>query len=232
VLADLEHLTAELFHHVQRHTPFDLLVPMKNERHLQKQLRAIPAKAFTRRWAGFATMKQPYHMAERQAGDLFQFVQRSGERPDDYRFGAFLATSDREEVDTLTLDYPKRWHVEEFFNAHQALGWKQAGTLNLNIRYGRMTMALLAQAALHQLRRRLGEPFCTWDAGHLAKSLLGGLEGDVRVKDDTIVITYYNAPNVQRLREHYERLPDQLAGEHIDPRVPWLFGFKLDFRFR
>jgi hypothetical protein len=232
VLADLEHLTAELFHHVQSRTSFDLLVPMKNERHLQKQLRAIPSAKFTRRWAGFATMKQPYRMAERNAGDLFQFVQRTGERPDDYRFGAFLATSDREEVSTLTLDYPKRWHVEEFFNAHQALGWKQAGTLNLNIRYGRMTMALLAQAALHQLRRRLGEPFSTWDAGHLAKALLGGLEGDVRVRDDTIVITYYNAPNVQRLREHYEGLPDRLAGEHIDPRIPWLFGLKLDFRFR
>jgi hypothetical protein len=232
VMADLEHLTAELFHHVQAHTPFDLLVPMKNEHWLQKQLRAIPPERFTRRWAGFATLKQPYRMAKREAGDLFQFVQRTGERPDDYRFGAFLSTTDREEVDTLTLDYPRRWHVEEFFNAHQALGWNRAGTLNLNIRYGHMTMALLAQAALHQLRRRLEEPFSAWDAGHLARSLLGGLEGDVRVKDDTIVITYYNAPNVERLRDHYEGLPDRLEKEHINPQIPWLYDLKLDFRFR
>jgi hypothetical protein len=232
VMADLEHLTAELFHHVQLHTPFDLLVPMKNERSLQKKLRAIPAEQFTRRWAGFATMKQPYQMAERDAGSLFQFVQRTGERPDDYRLGAFLSTTDREEVDTLTLDYPKRWHVEEFFNAHQALGWKRAGTMNLNIRYGQMTMALLAQASLHQLRRRLGEPFSAWDASHLARSLLAGLEGDVRVKEDTILVTYYNAPNAERLRAHYEGLPDRLESEHIDPQVPWLCGFKLDFCFR
>jgi len=232
VMADLEHLTAELFLHVQTHTPFDLLVPMKNERWLQKQLRAIPAERFTRRWAGFATLKQPYRMAQRDAGDLCQFVQRTGERPDDYRFGAFLCTTDREEVDTLTLDYPKRWHVEEFFNAHQALGWKRAGTMNLNIRYGQMTMALLAQAALHQLRCRLGEPFSTWDAAHLAKSLLGGLEGDVRVDAETIVVTYYNAPHVQRLREHYAGLPKRLEREHINPHIPWLYGYKLDFRFR
>jgi len=232
VMADMEHLTAELLHHVQAHTPFDLLVPMKNDPWLQKQLRAIPANQFTRRWAGFATTKQPYHMASRQAGDLVQFVQRSGERPDDYHFKAFLATADREEVDTLTRDYPKRWHVEEFFNTHQALGWNRAGTLNLNIRYGQMTMALLAQAALHQLRRRLGEPYSTWDAGHLAKSLLGGLEGDVRVQEDTIVVTYYNAPNVGRLRDRYEGLPHRLASEHVDPQIPWLYGFKLDFRFR
>lgn len=232
VLADLEHLTAELFHHVQTPTPFDLLVPMKNERWLQKQLRAIPAEQFIRRWAGFATMKQPYQMAQREAGDLVQFVQRTGERPDDYRFGAFLSTTDRDEVDALTLDDPKRWHVEEFFNAHQALGWKRAGTMNLNIRYGQMTMALIAQALLHRLRRLLGEPYCEWDAGHLAKSLLAGLEGDVRVSGNTIVVTYYNAPNVERLREHYEHLPERLSAEHIDPHIPWLYGFELDFRFR
>jgi hypothetical protein len=232
VMADLEHLTAELFRHVQTHTPFELLVPMRNDRWLQKQLRAIPAEQFTRRWAGFATTKHPYRMAKRDAGDLVRFVQRSGERADDYRFKAFLATADREEVDTLTRDYPKRWHVEEFFNAHQALGWKRAGTLNLNIRYGQMTMALLAQATLHPLRRRLGEPFAGWDASHLAKALLGGLEGDVRVREDTIIVTYYNAPNVERLREHYEGLPHRLQNEQIDPRVPWLYGLKLDFRFR
>ena len=232
VLADLEHLGAELFRHVQQHTPFALMVPMKNTRSLQEQLRAIPPEQFTRRWAGFATLKRPYQMSSRQAGSLFQLAQRNGEKTDAYHFKAFLSTTDREEVDTLTLDYPKRWHVEEFFNAHQALGWKRAGTMNLNIRYGQMTMALLAQAALHQLRRRLGEPFSAWDANHLAQSLLAGLEGDVRVKDDTIVVTYYNAPNVERLQQHYEDLPARLETEHIDPHIPWLYGFKLDFRFR
>ncbi len=232
VVADLEHLSAELFDHVQLHTPFDLLVPMKNHHPLRKQLRAIPPEQFTRRWAGFATAKLPYKMVRSNAKPVFQFVQRSGERSDAYRFGAFLSTTDCDEVEALTLDYPKRWHVEEFFNAHQALGWKRAGTLNLNIRYGQMTTALIAQAVLHQLRRRLGEPYSNWDAGHFAKSLLAGLEGDIRVRDDTIVVTYYNAPNVPLLREHYEGIPDRLEKEHIDPHIPWLYGFKLDFRFR
>ncbi len=232
VVADLEHQTAELFDHVQQHTAFDLLVPMKNQRSLQKQLRAIPAEQFTRHWAGFATAKLPYKMAHSTAPPLFQLAQRTGERPTEYQFKAFLSTTDREEVEALSLAYPQRWHVEEFFNAHQALGWNRAGTMNLNIRYGQMTMALLAQAALHRLRNRLGEPYSGWDAGHLAKSLLASLEGDVRVSEKTIVVTYYNAPHVEQLREHYEHLPERLSAEHIDPRIPWLYGFKLDFRFR
>jgi hypothetical protein len=231
VLADLEHLAVELFDHVELHTPFDLLVPLRNTQALRKQLRALPPEQFTRRWAGFATAKLPYPMAH-TAKPRFQFAQRMGERPSEYRFGAFLSTTDRDEVDTLALDYPKRWHIEEFFNAHQALGWNRAGTPNLNIRYGQMTMALVAQAVLHRIRRLLGEPYSTWDASHFAKSLLAGLEGDIRVRDDTIVVTYYNAPNVALLREHYEGLPDRLENEHVDPHIPWLYGFKLDFRFR
>ena len=232
VLADMEHYTAELFGHIRRNTPFDLLVPMKNDRSLRRQLLALAPENFTRRWAGFATTKQLYRMSCGVEESYFQFAQRTGETPREYRFGAFLSTADRNEVDALTLDYPKRWHVEEFFNAHQALGWNRAGTLNLNIRYGQMTMALIAQAAIQQLRRRLGEPYSGWDAAHLANSLLGGLEGDLRVCDDTIVVTYYNAPDAGRLQYHYENLPDRLASEHIDPRIPWLYGFKLDFRFR
>jgi len=231
VLADMEHFSAELIENVQQKTNFDLLVPMKNQRSLQKKLRAIPADQFVRRWAGYATTTLPYKMARSRA-DLHQFVQRLGETSKDYRFHAYLSTSERDEVDALTLDFPKRWHVEEFFNAYQALGWDRGGTMNLNIRYGQMTMALIAQAVTSQLRARLGEPFSQWDATHLAKSLLSGLDGDIRVTDDTIVVTYYNAPNVERLRQHYEGLPARLTSEKIDPRIPWLYNFKLDFHFR
>jgi len=143
-----------------------------------------------------------------------------------------LSTSNGDEVDALTSDFPKRWHVEEFFKANQALGWRRAGTQNLNIRYGQMTMALLAQAVIHQLRERLGHPYSEWDANHMAKDLFFALEGDVRVKHDTILVTYYNAPNTDQLRAHYEDLPDKLSAQNISPEIPWLYGYKLNFRFR
>jgi len=58
------------------------------------------------------------------------------------------------------------------------------------------------------------------------------LEGDVRVQQDTILVTYYNAPNAELLRQHYHDLPKKLEAEGVDPRVPWLYDFKLDFRFK
>ena len=232
IVADSQHYAHELIADIDDRTGFDLLVPIPSQRVHRQRFKAIPADQFTRRWAGFATAKLPYEVEARKTGHCryWQFVERFGERPEDWRFKGFLSTTDRDEVDALTLEYPKRWHVEEFFNANQSLGWKRAGTANINIRYGQMTMALIAQAAIHQLRKRLGSPYNSWDATHLSQDLFFALEGDVRVTRDTIVITYYNAPD--QLQRHYENLPDQLTQESVKPEIPWLYDYKLDFRFR
>jgi len=232
VLADAEHFTVELLDKVKAQTNFDLLVPMPDQPSLRRKLRELPPETFQPRWAGYATAKLAYTPKNSQAGPFYQYAQREGERPEEYHYKAFLSTKDGDEVEELTGDFPKRWHVEEFFNGSQALGWNRAGTCNLNIRYGQMTMALIAQAAIDRLRKRLGPLAASWDAGHLAKAYFGGLEGDVRVEGNTIIVTYYNSTDPDKLREHYENLPAKLRAEGIDPRIPWLYGFELDFRFR
>jgi len=232
VIADNEHLTADIFQHVLQDSPFDLLSPMPRGRSDQERLARIPPDLFVPRWAGLAIARLPYQFHRNPLGPLYQLVQRCGETPDNYHYAPFLSTSQNDELDLLCRDYPDRWHIEEFFNAYQAMGWNRAGTLNLHIRYAQLTMALIAQAALHQLRQRLGEPYQDWEAGRLSKLLLQGLDGDIRVDDNTVLVTFYNAPNAERLRQHYENLPHKLQAEHVNPTVPWLYGYKLDFRFK
>ena len=207
-------------------------MPLPNRQSDQRRWRNIPAADFTPRWAGYATAVLPFTPHNSRNGPYFELVQRLGERPEEYEFRSFLSTTDRDHLDALTGEYPKRWHIEEFFNFDQSLGWRRAGTLNLNIRYGQMTMALVAQAVIHRLRKRLGDPFDGWDARHLATAIFRGLSGDIRVRGDTIVVTYYNASELQRLRSQYEDLPAKLAAEGVDPRIPWLYGLKLDFQFK
>ena len=48
----------------------------------------------------------------------------------------------------------------------------------------------------------------------------------------TSVVTLYNAPNADRLRDHYEDLPEKLAAENVPPQIPWLYNFEFDFRFK
>jgi len=233
VMADCEHFNRELVEAVRRDTPFDLLVPMPQQKARRQKYGQLTADQFTRHWAGFATDKEPFGWSATAATrPLFEIVQRSGERAQDYYYKSFLATADRPQVPDLCVNFPQRWHVEEFFNFNQALGWQRAGTLNLNIRYGHMTLALVAQTVAHQFRQRLGQPFAHWEAAHLAKDVFCGLEGDLRVEHDTIVVTYYNAPNAAALREHYEHLPAKLQRQNVAPQIPWLYNFKLDFRFK
>ena len=232
VAADAEHYAVELLDHVDDQTPFDIITPMPNRKSYLKRWRQIPPESFQRHWAGYATAVLPYMPHHSRGGPYYELVQRHGERPEDWHFNAFLSTTNRDPVNALTRDFPKRWHIEEFFNFNQSLGWQRAGTMNLNIRYGQMTMALLAQTVIHQFRKRLGSPFATCDARSLASNIFRGLDGDIRVVEDTILVTYYNAPHRERLRAQYEGLPAKLRAEGIEPAIPWLYGFRLDFRFR
>ena len=130
IVADSEHFNGELIRDIHKNTFFDLLVPIRNQAAYSKQCKAIDEKQFMRHWAGYATVKLPYEIKRGNAGTYWQFVQRNGECPDEWSFKGFLSTNDRDEIQALTNDYPKRWHVEEFFNANQALGWKRSGTMN------------------------------------------------------------------------------------------------------
>jgi hypothetical protein len=230
-LADCEHFDHDLLRQV-RCLPFDWLIPMPQRKELAQKCAALPADRFTTHWPGYATAQQPYHLSADPDHLYYQFIERACERTEDFYYKSFLCTVNHPALPLLSRDYPDRWHVEEFFKFNQSLGWQRAGTLNLNIRYGQMTLALLAQSVLHQLRQRLGEPFRSWDADHFARHLFGGLEGDVRVEHDTIVVTYYNAPNAELLKPQYQDLPQKLREDGIAPEIPWLYNFKLDFRFK
>jgi len=232
VIADNEHFTNELLQSVSATTPFDLLIPMRNTEGLTASLKAIPQEQFQPRWAGWATTHRPFNFQHHPESTYCQLVQRSGENSENFHYKAFLATRYRDEVIDLAINYPQRWHVEEFFNAYQDLGWKRAGTMNLNVRFGQMTMALISQAICDQLRNRLGAPFASWDAAHFASGIFRGMDGDIRVSDNTIIVTLYNAPHPDLMKKHYENLPNILEHENVDPRIPWLYNFKLDFRFR
>lgn len=232
LIADSEHFAADLIAHVQHDTPLDLLAVAPRQRRAVRCMESIPDEAFTPAWAGYATTKVPFEFADSDADPCILLVQRSGENPSDYERKAFICTADRPELEDLAVNYPQRWHIEEFFNLEDAIGWDRARTMNLDIRYGLMSLALTAQAALYQLRPRLGPPFSHLAAEKLSQVILQGLDGDIRVVRDTIIVTYYNAQDPAHMASQFSGLPDKLVREGVDPRIPWLYDYKLDFRFR
>jgi hypothetical protein len=228
VMADTEHATAEILKAFYRDKQFDILIPMPKTQNMKKIMHGLE---YQRKWAGYALAETTYTM--RGVNFPIELItQRTAEIADEYQYKPFATSSISDSIKMLTEDYPERWTIEEFFNFEAAMGWDRVSTMNLNIRYGKMSLALIAQAISHELRKKLHKPYKNWTAKHLADSLFRGIEGDIRVKNDTIIVTYYNFPKALNLQRHYEDLPKKLMSEGVDPRIPWLYNFKVDFRFK
>ena len=228
LIADVEHFTMQLLKHLSSYKQFSFLIPRPKS---EKLLRQISATAFTPMWAGYAVGESKYQPAVDQPA-IRQIVQITGETETDYAYKAFVTNSQMSAEVLMTLLFPQRWNIEEFFNLESALGWNRASTLNLHIRFAKLTMALIAQAAIYQLRTKLPGDIKNWTAQSMARKLFNGIDGDLRVKNDTIIVTFYNAPQADILKKHYVDLPQQLEAQGLDPRVPWLYNFKVDYRFK
>ena len=228
VLADKEHFNQKLFKKTSQQTNYQLLVPAQENQRIKKITEKLKYKE---RWTGYAVAEQAPFSIGGSTEKYRLIVQREGLSPESYKYKPFLTTSKLPE-EVLMSSYKQRWTIEDFFNMEGALGFDSASTFNLNIIFGKMNMALFAQAAIYQFRQKIPEPFNRWDAVHMADAIFRGLDGDIRVKDDTIVVTCYNTPTQYQLQNHYTDLPKRLEEHGVDPRIPWLYNFKLDFRFK
>lgn len=228
IVADKEHFTRQITEYIYQHPGLDVLMPapaVKNRRALLAGLNYQP------KWAGYAVAETAFYWKE---SDLpFRLLaQREGETTDDYRYKAFLTTSKWDVVELLSKTYPRRWSIEEFFNFEGDMGWNRPSTFNLNIRYGKGSLALIAQAAAYRLRQHLPGRYKNWTAHSLSEKVFTNMEGDVRVKDDRIIVTYYRDHEPLNLKNTYSEISTRLENEGICPKIPWLMDYKLEFRFK
>lgn len=228
ILADKEHFTENLVGKINQDYQFEYLVPAISNSRIKNIEQSLN---YQKQWAGYAIAETSFNFAKHKEKYRL-IVQREGETKSNYKYKSFLTLSDKPIVTLLSELYSERWSIEEFFNFEGAMGFDRASTFNLNIRYGKMSLALLAQAATYQFRQNLPKPYNRWDATHMAAAIFNSIDGDIRVKDDTIIVTCYNLPKELDLHLSYQNLPNKLSAEGINPRIPWLYGFKLDFRFK
>ena len=228
IVADKEHFTREITEYFYRHPGLDVLMPAPATASRTKWLAGL---AYQRRWAGYAIAESPFSWRGSSL-PLRLIAQREGETPGDHQYKAFLTTSGEDAVTLLSTIYSKRWSIEEFFNVDGDMGWNRASTFNLNIRYGKGSLALIAQAATYKLRGNLPGPYRNWSARSLAQKALVNMEGDVRVCGDTIIVTYYRDHEPLRLKDTYSNISAQLENEGVSPKIPWLMDYKLEFRFK
>lgn len=227
LVADKEHFARELLEMSRKHKHFDFLIPVLNTPKLKNKIHGL---AYKPKWAGFAIAETDFCFAH-DTTKYRLIAERTGETADNYSYNAFITTSKQDAKQLICNNYDKRWSVEEFFRFENDMGMNRASTLNLNVRYGKLALAMIAQAAIYQLRNRLKEDYRKWDARHLSNEVLAWADGDIRAKGDTIFITFYGKPTHLNT-QNYINLPGKLTAEGLNPKIPWLFDYKIDFRFK
>jgi len=225
LMADKEHFTSELLENISNNSNMDLLTPALNT---QKVKNIIKSLKYTSISAGCAIAETDFYFSRKKIKYRL-IAERFGEK--EYSYKGFLTTSSKDAKTLLCDNYDERWSVEEFFRFENDMNLNRASTMNLNIRYGNLAMAMLAQAATYELRKNLTGVYKKWNAKHLANEVLAWNDGDVRVKNDTIIVTFYGTSEYIK-KEEYINLPDKLMQNGIDPYIPWLYNYKLDFRFK
>jgi hypothetical protein len=228
ILADKEHFTERLVRAINQDYQFEYLVPVISTGRIKKIEKSLSYKM---QWAGYGVAETMFNFSGHKEKYRL-IVQREGETEPGYQYKSFLSLSDKPATTLLSEMYCERWSIEDFFNFDGAMGFDRASTFNLNIRYGKMSLALLAQAASYQFRQKLPKPYNRWNAIHLSDAVFNKIDGDIRVKEDTIIVTCYNTPKELNLQDNYQNLPEKLLSQGINPRVPWLYNFKVDFRFK
>ena len=80
-----------------------------------------------------------------------------------------------------------------------------------------------------------------WVSGLAAASIIGRVasgqtpaapSGQRQMKPLPFDPTKLKGLSEKLLRSHYEDLPSKLEADKVDPHIPWLYNFKLDFRFK
>lgn len=227
-LADKEHYTVEVLKYVLEHEKMEAIVPAIQSKKVKTILESL---TYTEHWPAYATARTDFQF--NQHPQTFQLIgQRTGLPTQNADLKGFITTSKHYNCYHINYLYPDRWSIEEFFNFEGDMAWNRAATLNLNIRFARQSAALIAQAVCFELRQILPPPYKTWTAKHLAQTIFLGFDGDARVNKDTIIITFYNVPEELGLKKHFENLPQKLQEQGICPKVPWLYDFMVDFRFK
>ena len=227
-IADKEHFTREIAEWFVQHPEYEILMPAPE---LKKITDMYERQEYSRMWAGYSIAESVYTFSESKI-ELRLIIQREGEVKEEYKYKSFLTTSTKDAVNLLSDNFPKRWTIEKFFNFEESHGWSRASTHNLNIKYGKQTLALLAQAATHQLKRQLPDEYSKWSAKSLADNVLTNLDGDIRIEKNKIVVTYYGDHKKLNLKNHYSDISNQLTNEGICPKIPWLLDYELEFRFK
>jgi len=226
-VTDKEWYIAQLLEYLDKIYKIEVLLPVKRTAKRLQEMEAIDFQTFKAK-AGDPPLATLFTALDGFTGRLRLFVKRN---PDGTLFGLITNKKYLRARSAMKI-YSRRWRIENWFNENSFLGLNCLPSLELHAIQAALTLRLVAHHLMDNFRTTLASKFASMTPELIHRHFIQGVQGKVQLKKDQIHIDIYGFRHQAMVKNIFTNLENKLVAKGIDPRVPWLNGYKLHFEFK
>jgi len=226
-VTDKEWYIAQLLEYLDKIYKIEVLLPVKRTAKRLQEMEAIDFQTFKAK-AGDPPLATLFTALDGFTGRLRLFVKRN---PDGTLFGLITNKKYLRARSAMKI-YSRRWRIENWFNENSFLGLNCLPSLELHAIQAALTLRLVAHHLMDNFRTNLASKFASMTPELIHRHFIQGVQGKVQLKKDQIHIDIYGFRHQAMVKNIFTNLENKLVAKGIDPRVPWLNGYKLHFEFK
>lgn len=226
-VTDKEWYVAQLLEYLDKIYRIEVLLPVKRTAKRMKEMEAIDFQTFKAR-VGEPPVATLITALEGFTGRLRLFVKKN---PDGTIFGLITNKKYLRALSAMQI-YSRRWRIEDWFSENDFLGLNCLPSLELHAIQAALTLRMVAYHLMDNFRMNLGSQFATMTPELVHRHFIQGVQGKVQLKNEQIHVDIYGFRHQALVKSIFTNLEEKLLAKGIDPRVPWLNGYKLHFEFK
>jgi hypothetical protein len=226
-VTDKEWYVALLLEQLDKIYKIEVLLPLKRTAKRLQEMESIDFQSFKAK-AGDSPLATLFTALDGFTGRLRLFVKRN---PVGTLFGLITNKKYLRARSAMKI-YSHRWRIENWFNENSFLGLNCLPSLELHAIQAALTFRLVAYHLMDNFRMNLGSKFATMTPALIHRHFIQGVQGKVQLQREQIHIDIYGFRHQAKVRNIFTNLENKLIAKGIDPRVPWLNGYKLHFEFK
>jgi len=226
-VTDKEWYVGQLLDHLDKIYNLEILLPVKRTAKRRQEMESIDFQTLKAK-TGEPPLATLFTALDGFTGRLRLFVKRN---PDGTLFGLITNKKYLRPTSAMKI-YSRRWKIENWFQENGFLGLNCLPSLELHAIQAALTLRLVAYHLVDNFRMNLDSPFAKMTPELIHRHFIQGVQGKVQLKKEQIHIDIYGFRHQAAVRNIFTNLEEKLVAQRIDPRVPWLNGYKLHFEFK
>lgn len=226
-VCDKEWFIGKLLDQLDQIHGVQVLLPLKRTAKRLQEMEAIPFEKFKYRYENQPIAKLVTDI-DGFTGKMNLFVKRN----DDDTFFALITNKKYLQPPESMEIFRKRWNIENFFNENTFLGLDRLPSLELNAIQTALTLKMVSYHIVDNFRINLPDHFSKMKPESIYENFIQNVQGKVQIKKDKLQVDIYGFKHQAVVAPLFRNLEQKLINKEVDPRIPWLNNYALNFSFK